>query len=595
MNKNRFTKIVMCATSLVLFISLIPGAALASVIGTIEKIPTANSFSRADAISPDGKHLYVLVGGGNLGVSAALRSYQVDPASGKLTRFDEILYDANGVNGVNGLSSGADIAMSPDGKHVYTIGLGGSSGITRTINIFSRNVSNGLLSFVDSVASAADTGNFDHINGEINFSPDGFFLYLTASNPTELTVFQRSSVSGALSFVESFTGKANLPALDQPAQWLSNTYSSVVSPDGSQLYVVGHNGPTNGGDLIVFNRNKTDGTLTPLELQVSQITDSQGAITRDGIPSMNQLNSVTISADGNNVYAVAWADHTILSFTRNSDGTLTFMDAQAYLDQTQTNPDIMWGPESVKVSPNGRFVYVASGIGDSIVVYLRDLTTGELSPLGYVQGTNQNMFIANLVDMEISSSGRYLYAISNGASPDAITGFDLSADLVVSLMTDPANVSPASNYRYVVHVANAGASDASNVVVTTTLPATVTFISASTSVPGGSCTVNATEVTCSIPRIIVNSAEEAYIDVTAPEGNASVTVSSTASADQVEANALDNQASLTTTIGSGQPSQSGSNSTSDSSSGGSVDAWLAIMLAVLVALRLRRRHGALAM
>ena len=84
-------------------------------------------FKAQDAVvSPDGRNLYAVSEGDD-----AIVTFTRDPAIGTLA-FQEILRD--GVGGVDGLASAADVAVSPEGAHVYVSGSGDDA-----IAVFARD------------------------------------------------------------------------------------------------------------------------------------------------------------------------------------------------------------------------------------------------------------------------------------------------------------------------------------------------------------------------------------------------------------------------------------------------------------------------
>src|SRR5262249_31070723 len=96
-----------------------------------------------------------------------------------------------------------------------------------------------------------------------------------------------------------------------------------------------------------------------------------------------------------------------------------------------------------------------------------------------------------------------------------------TADLALTKTdsTDPVDI--GVNFSYTIQVTNNGPDDATGVTVTDTLPATVTFVSAS---PG--CSEASGTVTCAIGNIAVSASSSVQIDVTpTAAGNISNTAS----------------------------------------------------------------------
>lgn len=66
---------------------------------------------------------------------------------------------------------------------------------------------------------------------------------------------------------------------------------------------------------------------------------------------------------------------------------------------------------------------------------------------------------------------------------DGITVFDVTTDLTVEKKSSSNSVATSSAYSYTITVTNNGASDATNIIVTDTLPTDVSFVNATTTAP----------------------------------------------------------------------------------------------------------------
>ena len=96
------------------------------------------------------------------------------------------------------------------------------------------------------------------------------------------------------------------------ADGLQGAISVSVSPDGKHLYAAAWNESA----VAVFSRDPTTGALTFVEVH----KDGVG-----GVDGLANAYSVTVSPDGNHVYAAGEADSAVAVFSRNSTtGALTF-------------------------------------------------------------------------------------------------------------------------------------------------------------------------------------------------------------------------------------------------------------------------------
>lgn len=119
-----------------------------------------------------------------------------------------------------------------------------------------------------------------------------------------------------------------------------------------------------------------------------------------------------------------------------------------------------------------------------------------------------------------------------------------SADLSITNTDSPDPVTADSPVTYTLHVANGGASGATNVVVTDTLPANVIFGSAVAS--QGSCSGSAT-VTCNLGGIVNGGSANVTISIT-PIAPGTITNAAAVSATETDPNPANNSASQPTTV-----------------------------------------------
>jgi uncharacterized repeat protein (TIGR01451 family) len=139
---------------------------------------------------------------------------------------------------------------------------------------------------------------------------------------------------------------------------------------------------------------------------------------------------------------------------------------------------------------------------------------------------------------------------SNNSGSKAVT-VNSQIDLWISSMTvspDPMTLG-TGNVQYLVQFNNASTSPATNVVLTSALPASSTFVSATTPVGSGTCSQSAGTVTCNWATIATGSTYYAYITVT-PTAAGSLTLTSTVSAAQSDPNTSNNSGSKAVTVNS---------------------------------------------
>jgi 6-phosphogluconolactonase (cycloisomerase 2 family) len=348
--------------------------------------------ARAVATSPDGKHVYVASV-----ADAAVAAFAVD-AAGALTQVD---IERDGQNGAEGIAAPVDVAVSPDGLHVYVAGFSSDA-----IGIFSRDAGTGALAFASAVFDASlATSGLDGASG-VALSPDGRHLYATAGVGDTVAAFARDAGTGALTLVEVET---NVPPrlLDDPADL-------GISPDGALVYVVSQGFTSNvaADALITFARDAVTGALTEIDAEQDQVA---------GVAGLELPNAVAASPDGRHVYTTAGLADAIAFFGRSTaDDTTSFIGLVSDLAQGVDGLD---GAVGLAISPDGRHVLATSVSDDALAVFERDANTGLLAFERAVRddAAPAERMLADAIDVAISPDGRFVFVAALG--DDALTVF----------------------------------------------------------------------------------------------------------------------------------------------------------------------------
>jgi DNA-binding beta-propeller fold protein YncE len=170
--------------------------------------------------------------------------------------------------------------------------------------------------------------------------------------------------------------------------------------------------------------------------------DGTGGACVDGV-ALDLAARVAVSPDGRNVYATARLSDAIVVFDRNiATGALTQKaGTDGCISQTGTGALCQIGvalddTHGLAISPDGRNVYATAGASDSVLIYDRDLATGELSfkvdILGCVSedGSGDQCIdgfaLNNAAAVAVSPDGRNVYVAS--FSSDAVAVFDRDAN-----------------------------------------------------------------------------------------------------------------------------------------------------------------------
>ncbi len=452
------------------------------------------------AMSFDGRHLYTT------SFDGAVTVFSRDNGSGKLSWVQTINNSDLDNNGLNGAS---EILVSPDNKHVYV-----ASFFDNAVVVFTRDQTTGKLTLVEIQQDGSSGGDGLAGANALAMSADNSRLYVTAANDNALTVFARNVNSGGLTF------------LNKQQQGLSTPTHVAVSRDNIFIYV------TNSNSVSRFTRNPNQGEIAYVDTLGSGV---------DGVADLNGAQSITISPDNNQAYIVSSDNSALLAFSKDVSGQLAFL-------QTYRNGDSgingLGGASSVVVSPDGRLVYVAGMNNKAIAIFNRDATTGLLSFNNLVQNSSSLDGVKAVI---ISPDGNHIYAAAT--SSKAISAFTTkSTDLEITLTTS-AKVPINSPLTYSITVNNKGSEPATGITLVDTLPTGVTFAPAQSN-PGCSYDTNTNQVTCSLGELQPNTTASALVTVITP---ATVTMSTltnqvTVTANQADSNLANNTAEKSTQL-----------------------------------------------
>ena len=256
-------------------------------VGGVDGLEDANEL----AISPDGGSVYAVSGGADDGVAAFSR----DPSSGALTFVEA---EEDGVGGVDGLAQASDVAVSPDGDHVYVTGSADNAVAT-----FSRNPSTGALTFVEQEKDGVN--GVDGLGGAsgVALPPGGAHVYVSSSTDDTVAAFSRDPSTGALSFLEQ--DKDGVGGVDG----LLGATAVAPSPDGAHVYTAA----LSDNAIATFSRDRSAGALTFVE------QDKDGT---DGVDGLEGARGVGASSDGAHVYVAGFFDDAVVALAREGPLTL---------------------------------------------------------------------------------------------------------------------------------------------------------------------------------------------------------------------------------------------------------------------------------
>jgi 6-phosphogluconolactonase (cycloisomerase 2 family) len=316
-------------------------------------------------VSPDSRHVYTV------GFDDAVAVFSQDETSGELDFVESVPLD-----GAN------DLTINPDGSQVYV------NTYVDGVAVFDRDSQTGELSLVEIEPEPQSTGTSDFT---LTVSPDGQNVYVPYfGSETGIGIYETDSVSGELTAIGQVT--ADITTGDEDPDEI------VVSPDGESVYIFGgaNSATESAGLLSVFDRDTTTGDLTFVESFLNGVDGVEGLGT-------NGLGDLLVTPDGEWVYVTASDEATIAVFDRDTaTGQLTF-------DSTQS-PTTGIG-FALATTPDGEFIYV-NGAGNDVITLEADPITGELTFVDTESAT------VAAFDLAVSPDGLHVYTAS--FSDDAV-------------------------------------------------------------------------------------------------------------------------------------------------------------------------------
>ncbi len=352
------------------------------------------------AVSGDGKHVYTVSSGGG-GATPSLVAFSRNALTGELTFLEA---EVQGTGGVDGLLRPAAVEVSSDGRHVYVV-AGNTDFLEATAAVFGRDVTTGLLTFVQSLV--LDPGIVAFGTG-LSLSPDGRHVYASTALPSQIRTYARDLTTGQLTFLSLV--QDNVGGVDG----IGAMQAVRVSPDGRHVYATGPDDDA----VAVFSRDVSTGALTFLGLEQNGV---------DGVDGLDFAIDLALSRDGLHLYAADLASNAIAVFSRNSStGDLTFVEV---LRQGVGGVDGLTDVNAIWVSEEGEHLYATNATNDQLAAFGRNAATGMLTFLGLeTDGADGVDGLDSAVDATVSPDGRHVFVA--GKNDDALAVFSRQDHLV---------------------------------------------------------------------------------------------------------------------------------------------------------------------
>jgi DNA-binding beta-propeller fold protein YncE len=215
----------------------------------------------------------------------------------------------------------------------------------------------------------------------VSLSPDGRHLYVASSSSNAIAIFRRSAATGKLTQASGRAGCVATRGAGGCARGLGllGPNSVAVSPDGRNVYATS----LKSDAVSVFRRDRVTGALTQLKSGQACVSGSPVTGCATG-RALKGPDVVRVSPDGRNVYVGSFLGNALVVFARNAStgalkqpsGTAGCVVAVAASGCGTANA--LGAPEGLAVSKDGDNVYIANAATNAVGVYSRNASTGAL-------------------------------------------------------------------------------------------------------------------------------------------------------------------------------------------------------------------------
>ena len=297
---------------------------------------------------------------------------------GTLTYSNKI---ANEQNKIKGLTDIRGVIIPKNGKFLYTITESGYN----TIGFYKR-LQDGRLDFQKNILWNELGPEIGAVK-DIQLSPDERSVYISSTNMYGIRVLTRDTVSGNLSFFNSYTA---------PVQMQDEIISEIVIPaDGKNLYAATYNYIVNyavdsiSHDLIFNSKILTEGP------------DNGG---------LAGYKKIIASNDSKNLYVFSSSSSSVNGisvYKRDENGNPELVETLLNTEY----PFMVDVNFSIAISPDDQYLYVA---GTSLLCFKRNPENGKLTFEFEIKYDKLNIgYLYRLASISISRDGKYFLAVSN--------------------------------------------------------------------------------------------------------------------------------------------------------------------------------------
>ncbi len=327
--------------------------------------------ARPIALSPDGRNLYA-------GTLDGVAAFQRDRRTGTLRQLpgaqgcvaDRPL---DGCARGRGISNVRALTVAPGGRYLFVAARGSDA-----VTVFARSRRSGELRQLPGatgcvseapIEGCARGRGLDGGRGVV-LSPDRRFVYVTAEDGNSLAVFTLDVRTGRLEQLSGRAGCLQRFGADgcSPLATLRSPHHLILSGDGRFAYVASDT----IGALVTLRREARTGRLDPVTGRRGCVASPPRPACRTG-HALGGAHSLALAPGGRQLYAVGRGDHAIAVLARDAaTGALTQVAGPRGCTGSSRVHDCahaagLRGVHSVAASADGRNVYAASELDDSVV------------------------------------------------------------------------------------------------------------------------------------------------------------------------------------------------------------------------------------
>jgi len=445
------------------------------------------------------------------------------------------------------VSKGGPVSVNANSQYSYTITVT-NTGPSTAVSVVVTDSLPANVTFISATGGGATNASLSNVFWTISNLSSGAVanLGLTVRAPASGVISNSvivGSVTADTNLVNNSAGPVLTTVNGQADLAVSKSGPVSVAADNQFSYAISvtNNGPSPAISIVVTDSlpanvtflsatggGTTNSSLTNVFWTISNL--SSGAVVNLGLTVLAPAGGVLSNSV---VVGSATTDSNLVNNTAGP--VLTTVIGQADLAVSKTGPASVPANSqfsyTIAVTNNGPSTAVSVVVTDSLpanVIFISangggttnasltnvfwtvsNLSSGAVVNLGLTVQALASGIISNAVIVGSATADTNL--VNNTAGP-VLTTVIGQADLAVS-KTGPASVPANSQFSYTISVTNQGPSTAVSVAVTDSLPANVTFVSAT---GGGTTNASLTNVFWSVPSLASGTATNFGLTVQAP-------------------------------------------------------------------------------